>query len=313
MFSIVNGVLLEPLKFRDPGRLYLARTVPPAREQRARRLSGKRSPLLRVAHSLPLLRSCFAAPVSGIDAGRRRRPGQTSGPRRLRHNFFQTLGVQPLLGRDFLPQEDAPGHWREVILTDALWRSRFAADPGIIGRTIQLNGESHTVVGVMPADLHLPKGDEWGAFFGPLAAPVIFRPLRIDASVQRPVGNLNYTSVIRLKSGISAEQATAELNALLADFVREFNLQTKITLIPLQRQVTRGSRSALWMLLGTVGAVLLIVCVNVGNLMLVRTAGRYREAGCSYGAGRQPRATIWAGVERGPASSFSLAGSPDWR
>src|SRR5260370_31138653 len=75
------------------------------------------------------------------------------------------------------------------------------------------------------------------------------------------------------------------MNALLADFVREFNLQTKITLIPLQREVTRGSRFALWLLLGTVGAVLLIVCVNVGNLMLVRTAGRYREAGVRMALG----------------------------
>jgi predicted permease len=200
-------------------------------------------------------------------------------------NFFKTLGVQPFLGRDFLREEDTLGHADRVILTEALWRSRFAGNPRIIGQTIQLNGESHTVVGVMPADLHLPKGDEWGAFFGPTAAPLIFRPHVIDASTSRPVGNLNYTSVIRLERGVSVPRAAAELNALLADFVREFNLQTKITLIPLQREVTRSSRFALWLLLGTVGTVLLIVCVNVGNLMLVRTAGRYREAGVRMALG----------------------------
>ena len=88
---------------------------------------------------------------------------------------------------------------------------------------------------------------------------MIFRPHLIEASTARPVGNLNYTSVIRLERGVSVPRATAELNVLLADFVREFNLQTKITLIPLQREVTRSSRFALWLLLGTVGAVLLIV------------------------------------------------------
>src|SRR5260370_632386 len=137
----------------------------------------------------------------------------------------------------------------------------------------------------MRADLHLPKGDEWGAVCGPAAAPMIFRPHLIDASTARPVGNLNYTSVIRLKSGVSAPRATAELNALLADFVREINHQTKIRVIPLQGEVTRDSRFGLWLLMGTVGAVLLIVCVNVGNLMLVRTAGRYREAGVRMALG----------------------------
>src|SRR5260370_42234574 len=96
----------------------------------------------------------------------------------------------------------------------------------------------------MRADLHLPKGDEWGAFFGPTAAPVIFRPHLIDASTSRPVGNLNYTSVIRLKRGVSLPRATAELNELLADFVREFNLQTTITLVPRQREVTGIPRVA---------------------------------------------------------------------
>jgi len=288
MFSIVNGVLLEPLKFRDPDRLYLARTVSPARSN----VMGDFPVNARHYYEWRThCRSCEA--VSLIQFQELTLVG-TSEPVKLpalgvSSNFFETLGVHPFLGRDFLPEEDIPGHADRVILTEALWKSRFAANPRVIGRTIQLNGESHTVVGVMPADLHLPKGDEWGAFFGPTAAPMIFRPHLIEASTARPVGNLNYTSVIRLKRGVSAPQATAELNALLADFVRDFNLQTKITLIPLQREVTRGSHFALWLLLGTVGAVLLIVCVNVGNLMLVRTAGRYREAGVrmALGASRE--------------------------
>ena len=97
-------------------------------------------------------------------------------------NFFNTLGVHPALGRDFLPEEELPGHFGEVILTNALWHSRFAGDPSIIGRTIQLNGESHTVVGVMPPDLHLPSGGQWGGLSGPAEAPLIFRPLGFNAS-----------------------------------------------------------------------------------------------------------------------------------
>jgi predicted permease len=284
MFSIVNGVLLEPLKFRDPARLYVARTVAPAGSAvtgdfpvNARQYYEWRTH----CHSCEAVSLVQFQELTLVGAGEPVKLAALA----ISSNFFRTLGVQPFLGRDFLPDEDVQGHADRVILTYELWRSRFGADPGVIGHAIQLNGESHTVIGVMPADLRLPKGDEWGAYFGPSAAPMIFRPHLIDASTARPVGNLNYTAVIRLQSGVTVPRTTTELNALLADFVREFNLQTKIALIPLQRQVTRTSWFALWLLLGTVGGVLLIVCVNVGNLMLVRTAGRYREAGVRMALG----------------------------
>ncbi|HXB70315.1 MAG TPA: ABC transporter permease [Candidatus Acidoferrales bacterium] len=279
MFSIVNGVLLEPLKYRDPGRLYLARTVPPARANLAGNFPVNARHYMEWRHHCLSCESVSLIQFQDLTLVGAGRPAKLPALD-VSFNFFQTLGVQPSLGRDFLPENDTPGHFGEVILTDALWRSRFAGDPAIIGRKIQINGEPHTVVGVMPPELHLPKGDEWGAYFGPAAVPLIFRPgvAFFQGSQGRAVGNLNYTSVIRLKPGVPVAQAIAELNALLADFVRQFNLETKTTLIPLQEQVTRNARSSLWLLLGTVGAVLLIVCVNVGNLMIVRTTGRYREA-----------------------------------
>jgi predicted permease len=284
MFSIVNGVLLEPLKFREPGRLYLARTLPPARSK----LTGDFPVNARHFHEWRThCRSCEQVSLIGFSDLTLIGTGE---PQRLpafrvSFNFFNTLGAHPALGRDFLPEEELPGHFAEVILTDGLWRSRFAGDPSIIGRTIQLNGESHAVVGVMPPDLHLPSGSQWGRFFGPAEAPLIFRPLGFNASQVSGNGSLNYTSVIRLKPGVRPEQAIAELNALQAELVRQFKLETKTTLIPLQDQVTRGARSALWLLLATVGAVLLIVCVNVGNLMLVRTTSRSREAGVRLALG----------------------------
>jgi putative ABC transport system permease protein len=127
-----------------------------------------------------------------------------------------------------------------------------------------------------------------GRLLRPADEPLIFEPLGFQPERQRPAGSLNYTAVIRLKPGISPAHANAELNALLADFVRQFRFTTKIALFPLLEQVTRRARTALWLLLGAVGAVLLIVCVNVGNLMLVRVARRYREAGIrlALGAGR---------------------------
>ena len=159
MFSIVNGVLLEPLKFRDPARLYLARTVAPAGSAvtgdfpvNARQYYEWRTHC-RSCEAVSLIQFQDLTLVGAGEPIKLPALGVSS-------NFFKTLGVLPYLGRDFQPQEDVPGHADQVILTYELWRSRFGRDPGIIGHTLQLNGESHTVAGVMPADLHLPKGDE---------------------------------------------------------------------------------------------------------------------------------------------------------
>ena len=288
MFSIVDGVLLQPLRYRDPGRLYLARTLPPANakftgdfpvnahhyyEWRTHCQACESVSLIQF-DELTLVGAGAPAKLAALDVS---------------DNFFRTLGVQPALGRDFLFEEDQAGHFGEVILTDSLWRSRFDSDPAIVGRAIRLNGELYTVAGVMPASLHLPKGDEWGAYFGPSATPQIFRPGAqfYQGGRGRKVGNLNYTSVIRLKPGIPVAQGIGELNALMADYAvtNQLHLETRTTLIPLQDQVTRNARASLWMLLGTVAAVLLIVCVNIGNLMIVRTTSRYREAGVRMALG----------------------------
>ena len=284
MFSIVNSVLLEPLKYPHPDRLFLARTVPAPRFN----MAGDFPNNARFFHEWrEKCQSCEQ--VSLIDYAEMTLAG-LGQPEKLptlavSSNFFKTLGVQPVLGRDFLREEEPLGKAGEVILTDLLWRTRFSADPSVIGKGIQLNGETYTVIGVMPPDLHLPEGDQWGSFFGPSANPLIFRPLGIDTARESSDGNLNYTSIIRTKPGIGRLAAAAELTALTEPFQRQNKTDLYISLTPLQQQVTRNARSALWLLLATVGAVLLIVCVNVGNLMLVRTASRYREAGIRIALG----------------------------
>src|SRR4051812_4650450 len=131
MFSVVNGVLLRPLSFREPGRLYVVRTVPPADSKVAadtlvngRHVHEWRTNC-RSCESVSLLQS---ADLTMVGVGEPVRLPAFS----VTSNFFQTLGVQPVLGRDFLKEEDAPGHWGEVILTDILWRTRFAGDPSVV-------------------------------------------------------------------------------------------------------------------------------------------------------------------------------------
>jgi predicted permease len=284
MFSIVNGVLLEPLRFRDPGRLYLARYVAPP----AANLKGDFPVNARHFHEWRTrCQSCeqvslmHPMDITLTGAGE---PQKMLGLE-VSFNFFRTLGVQPALGRDFLPEEDHAGaRGARVILSHSLWRTAFGSDPTVIGRSVQLNGESYTVTGVMPADLHLPRGEQWGSYSGPAVDPEIFRPLLVDPSRASPYGSFNYTSLIRLKAGAEPRRVQDELAALVSQFQRPGAVLRPV-LIPLGDKMTAGARSALWLLLGVVGAVLLIVCVNIGNLMLVRTSSRGREAGVRMALG----------------------------
>lgn len=282
MFSIVNGVLLEPLRFRDPGRLYLARyVVPPAANVRgdipvnARHFYEWRTR----CQSCEQVSLMHPMDITLTGAGE---PEKLLGLE-VSFNFFRTLGVQPALGRDFLPEEDHNSD--RVILSSALWRDAFGSDPGVVGRSVRLNGESNTVIGVMPADLHLPRGEQWGAFSGPAVDPQIFRPLLRDPSRGEPAGSHNFTSLIRLKPGVDPRSAQDELAALISDLQGQYEPGVRPVLILLRDKMTAGARSALWLLLGAVGSVLLIVCVNIGNLMLVRTSSRDREAGVRMALG----------------------------
>lgn len=284
MFSIVNGVLLQPMKYRDPGRLYMAQTVVAPRFRavgpwpvNSRHFNEWR----KNGHSWEQIALVGRLSLTLTGKGE---PEQLAGFS-ISYNFFRTLGVQPALGRDFLPKEELPGDFHVVILADSLWRNRFAADPSIVGEKIVLNGEPHLVVGVMPPGLRLPKGTEWGPVYADLVPPAIFRPLGVDVSQGRAYGNYDYGSIMRLKPGVQPQQAVAEMNALIADLVRQYRIESKPGITLLQDQVTAGIHSSLWLLLGTIGAVLLIVCVNIGNLMLVRTSGRYREAGLRMALG----------------------------
>jgi len=287
MFSIVNGVLLEPMKYRDPGRLYMAQTIVAPRFK-----ANGPWPVNSRHFNEWRLHGRSWEQIALVDGGLSLTLAGTGEPERLRgfavsYNFFRTLGVQPALGRDFLPEEELPGHFHVVILTDSLWRTHFAADPSIVGRTILLSGEPHLVAGVMPPTLSLPKEGEWGPGFG--NAPVIFRPLGFDVSQGRASGQYNFGSILRLNPGVQTQQAVAEMNALIADLVRQFHIESKPGIKALREQATAGVHSSLWLLLGAVGTVLLIVCVNIGNLMLVRTSGRYREAGVRMALGASRR------------------------
>lgn len=184
-------------------------------------------------------------------------------------DFFQVLGAEPELGRVFTPAESQMGADREVILSHNFWVRRFAADRGIVGKTVQIDGRVVSVVGVMPAGFNFPAAmDAWM----PLALPLPDWKLR-PAPILFSVG--------RLKAGVPLEQAGAEMDAIARRLGQEFpktNRGWRTTVVPLREFLLGGLLPQYtWLLLGVTGFVLLIACANVANLQLARATGRVRE------------------------------------
>lgn len=288
MFSLVNGVLLRPLQYKDSQDLYIATEIFPTTAQTSREVP------VNARHFHEWRTRCVScASVAMVDGIGFTLNGERESVRvpglRVSTNFFSTLGVQPSLGRDFLPEEETRGQHRVILLSDSLWRTRYNADRNIVGREIRVDGEPYTIIGVMPASLSLPRGDQWTPSFRHDAQPLIFRPLGFSVADAQPAGMHNYASVIRLTPGTSPERARAEMDALIQAFSKEFSTPVVARLAPMHEAVTSQGRSALWLLAGIVAAVLLVVCVNTGNLMLVRTASRAREAGIRLALGADRR------------------------
>jgi putative ABC transport system permease protein len=184
-------------------------------------------------------------------------------------NFFNTLGVQPVLGRGFQEGEDQPGREREVVLSDRLWRSRFAADPGIVGQNIRLDDQNFLVTGVMPASFDFPTASE------------LWTPLALTPADRTNRRNNQLAAAARLKPGRTLEQADAEVASLSARLEKSYpdtNKGRRLMVWPARRfMVDSYTQQYLIMLLGSVAFVLLIACVNVANLQFARATGRLRE------------------------------------
>jgi len=207
---------------------------------------------------------------AGFDLAESGQPPEPVSGMVVSADFFSVLGVQPLLGRVFTAEEDRPGRNQVVVLSHDFWRSRFAGDPNIVGRNLRLNGESVTVLGVMPADFDHPL------LWGRVSA---WRPIAFTYD-QRQERKVNWVGALaRLKPGISQAQAQAEMSAIAARLAREHSdPNSGLRVVPLKGSTTSDvGRNISQFALGLSGFVLLIACVNLANLQMARTAVRARE------------------------------------
>jgi putative ABC transport system permease protein len=266
IFSVVNTVLLRPLPYHDPDRLVMVweddtkggypRDTPSAANFVDWREQNK------VFEGMGALADQSFNLTGAGD------PERLEG-KRASANLFNLLGVEPMIGRGFLPEDDQPGAGRVVVLSHGLWQRRFGADPSVVGRQLELNGQSHTVVGVMPRSFQFPSPET------ELWAPIAF--------TQQEAANRgrHYLQVVaRMKPGVSVEQAQAEMSTIAARLQQQYpenNTDLGATVVPLHEQVVGDIRPALLILLGAVGFVLLVACANVANLLLARAAARQKE------------------------------------
>jgi predicted permease len=274
IFSVVNAVLLRPLPFHESGNLVQIWHTPPAK-------------------SFPGMKYFAVAPANYLDWERDNhvfekmalyswgsftltgngQPESVTG-RRVTSGFFSVLNAEPMLGRFFSPDEDQTGHDRVAVLNENFWRAHLGSDPAVVGKTLTLDGQAYTVIGVLPSKYQYPiisESDTPISLWTPLALTDKDRTVRSEH---------HYSTIARLKPGVTLQQAQAEMDNISKRLAEQYPGDDNgwgAAVLPMREEIVGDVRPSLLVLLGAVALVLLIACANVANLVLARTLSRSKE------------------------------------
>jgi putative ABC transport system permease protein len=265
IFSAINALLLKPLPLPEPERVVAIWDKVPSRGVVHNEVSLANyldwQAQSQSYEQLALYR-WWSTNLTGVESPERIQGFLVTA------NFLDALGMKPLMGRNFTAEENQPGKDRVVLITYSLWQRRFGGDPDILNKTISLNSVTRTVIGVMPERFNFPKGAE------------VYAPLAITPEMAGQRGFHSYYVVGKLKPGVSQQSAQAEIDNITARLEKDYpNTNTGLgaNVYPIVKDTVRMYDTALWIMLGAVGFVLLIACANVANLMLARATSRQKE------------------------------------
>ena len=269
IFSVVNTVLLSPLPYSNPDQLvWIWETNPSSGIKTEPASLPNYNDWRKQNQSFQDIAAFANTTLTFTGEGEPERIPSAV----VSSNFFKVLGVEPVLGRNFAAEENEPGKHRVVILSQSLWQRRFGANPNIVGQPITLNGNPYTVIGVLPAGFKNPTPNQTKST--ELWSPHAFN---FDQAGRRS----DYLSVVaRLKTGVTLQQAQAEMNTITARLSQQYpdsNTGWGTTVLSLHERMIGDVRAALWLLMGVVGFLLLIACANVANLLLARATSRQQE------------------------------------
>ena len=274
IFSILNAVLLRPFSYPQPAQLVGINSA--TAQDQSTRLAVSFTKFSQVREQSQTLESAAAYYPVSMSLATRREAEQVSAAQ-VSVDFFRVLGVAPIHGRSFLPQEDQSGGADVAVVSDGFWHSHFGADPNLVGRTITLDARDVTVVGILPADFRFPivypEPQVW--------VPRVFETATVPPALVRT--GASYLSVVaRMRAGENVEHVQAELDTINVRYKQQFASyadapRLKLQAVSLDEALVGSLRPSLLVLTAAVGFVLIIACANVASMLLVRASGRQKE------------------------------------